>query len=490
MRVGCVVIGVVLISLVAGGVAVWSHKTRIDPFKASWDRITGFGAGHERHRFPEADRVVWDPIGEHNARIAGLDPDAAAYPLLARAARMYSELRLSEFLTVKPDDPAWERLKEALATPAAHAFIAELVRASRKPELGMPMLGQIGDTMPFEYPEAHGLDRFHMERLLVTDAYMGALSGDAERFRTHIEAALSLLLLDTDPPIRFFQTFRHLLSDLIIQRIGRVLNHDPGVIDEQAAGSIDSLLARVAESGVLRINGEADLIFYEDMVRRMADERGVYDRTKVAALVNASPAAGSAIPPPSNAPRSAFTPSLWKAYGVLEKEYERAVAASSVPWLLPPEGWLDAETWMNRVDSVPGRAGRMLAGYSMLGLKFESANFRTQHQALIGLRVALAAHRHHLRHGEPPASLDAIDTDLLTFEPVDGFTGGRLVYRWTGDGHLVYALGADGVDRGGRHAVGPDGEPVGLISDEYLRGKWDGDWVVFPPREGLLRLAC
>ena len=483
MRRFVLILVIVNVAMVVLGVAWWSHKTRIDPFRASWDRITGYGAGHERHRFPEADRVVWDPIGEHNARIAGLDPDAAAYPLLARAARMYSDLDLSEVRFAEPDVPAWDRLKEVLDLPGVRVFLAELVLASHRPGFGMPMLGQIHDTMPFEYPESLELVRMRMERLLITDAFAGALSGDFERFHTHIEAALRLQSIEAEPPLRISQSRRRMLVQIIIQRIGQVLNTDPGMIDEQAAGSIDRLLAELAESGILLVNGDAELIFYEDMVRRMVNDRGVYDRSKVAALVGTSLAAGSGLPPPSSAPRSAFTPSLLSSLIVLEKEYERAVAASSVPWVLPAEGWLDAEVWMDRVDSVPGRAGRMLTGYSLLGLKLESANFRTQHQALIGLRVALAAHRHHLRHDQPPASLDAIDADLLDFEPVDGFTGGRLIYRWTGEGHLVYALGADGDDDAGRHAVGPDAEPVGLISDEYLLGKWDGDWVVFPPRE-------
>ena len=262
-----------------------------------------------------------------------------------------------------------------------------------------------------------------------------------------------------------------------------MLEQYPQMIDEQGAASIDALLARVVERGVLTINADTDLVFYEDMVRRMVDVRGVYDPAKVAALTASDPSLGQGVRPPSDAPRHAFTPSLWTSYTVLEREYEHAVLAGSVPWTLPAEGWLDGEAWMNRVDSVPGRLGRMLAGYSIIGLKREAEKGRTRQQAILGLRVALAAHRHQLRHGTPPSAIDAIDPDLLNFEPVDGFTGGRLVYRWTGDAHLVYAMGADRDDDGGRHATDPSGESAQSISDEYLEGNWDGDWVLFPPRE-------
>ena len=76
-----------------------------------------------------------------------------------------------------------------------------------------------------------------------------------------------------------------------------------------------------------------------------------------------------------------------------------------------------------------------------------------------------------------------IDADLLTFDPVDGFTGEAVQYRWVDGRALVYAVGADGDDDGGK-LVKTLGEQSGyLISDEYLHERWDGDMVLFPPVE-------
>lgn len=268
-----------------------------------------------------------------------------------------------------------------------------------------------------------------------------------------------------------------------MRKIVIVLNEYPELIDERTAELFESLLDRIIATDMLVVDAEADLILHEDMVRRMIDDRGVYDKAKMASLVGSSSTGMTVWPRPSRAPRSAITPALWRSYETLQQEYERAAAASRVPWVLPPGGWIDAEAWMNQRDSIPGRHGRMLAGPSLLGLKAEAAKSRTRFQEVLGLRVALAAHRHQLRHGQPLASLDAIDPDLLPFDPVDGFTGDRLVYRFTNGTHLVYALGADLDDDAGRHATDPDGEPVPFISDEYLTNKWDGDWVLFPARE-------
>lgn len=466
-----------------GVVALWAQKTRIDPFRAAWDRLTGYQSAHERHEFSDHERVRWDPIAEYNRRLEGFGPDDFAWPLIVEASELYGSPGVPGFDALGPEHAGWENLTEVLARADIQRLVEILVRASHKPVLGMPMLGQIDDTTPFEHPEPSDTSRLGLDRLLIADGYVGAISGDPLRFRDRIESALRLLLLNEEPLLRIAQSRRGFLVEVIVHRVGRVLDQYPQMIDEQAAASIDALLARVVERGVLTINADADLVFYEDMVRRMVDDRGVYDPAKVAALTASDPSSGQGVPPPSDAPRDAFTPPLWSSYKVLAEEYEQAAAAGAVPWTLPAEGWLDAKAWMVRIDSIPGRAGRMLAGYSVIGLKSEAEKARTRHQALLGLRVALAAHRHRLRHGEPLASLEGIDPDLLAFEPIDGFTGGCLVYRWTGEGHLVYAFGADGDDDGGRHAVDPEGNAVPFISDDYLRGKWDGDWVVFPPRE-------
>ena len=76
--------------------------------------------------------------------------------------------------------------------------------------------------------------------------------------------------------------------------------------------------------------------------------------------------------------------------------------------------------------------------------------------------------------------LSDIDDDLMGFEPVDGFSGGPVQYRWSEGRMLVYAVGADGDDDGGVEVVRPEGVEGFLITDEYLREGWDGDMVLFP----------
>ena len=518
MRVGCVVIGVVLISLVAGGVAVWSHQTRLHPVKFARDTLTGYQSGHPRHQVSITQRVRWDPIGDHNAAVVAMDPDERAYLLLTDAAARLQSLhdeswgndasaRLPGFITARAGDPEWDRLTAWLEQEPVREAAAILREAAGRPALGAPLLvrddperiaimARHGIMLPADTtpPPANALaigillpslgTIRDLGRLSDAQARVAADASDAPAFVAAVEDIFVLAALAAEPPLLINQLIRIALLSMGAERIGSAVVHHPGLIDDATAARLDALLADVLAAGWTDLDPTMELVMFEDTMRRLMDNNGVYHPVNGLRAIDAidQPDVYDA-PPPSTAPLTAFNPDLLASYHEYERYIRAAEASNRVPWspYTIPQDEIDA--WPKRRDSIPGKIGRLLLGVSTMDWSRTASVFRSTHQRVLGLRVALAAHRHHLRHAEPPASLDAIDADLLAFEPVDGFTGGRLIYRWTGEGHLVYALGADGVDDEGRHAVGPDGEPVGLISDEYLREQWDGDWVVFPPRE-------
>jgi hypothetical protein len=64
--------------------------------------------------------------------------------------------------------------------------------------------------------------------------------------------------------------------------------------------------------------------------------------------------------------------------------------------------------------------------------------------------AAIAIRRYELRHGRPPASLDALVPALLSKLPHDSFSGQPLRYRLTDTGgYVLYSVGLDGQDDGG-----------------------------------------
>ncbi len=69
------------------------------------------------------------------------------------------------------------------------------------------------------------------------------------------------------------------------------------------------------------------------------------------------------------------------------------------------------------------------------------------HRELMTVAAALALHR--LEHGEYPQTLDSLIPALLQALPVDAYEGKPLVYRRSGEGYLLYAVGPNGQDDGG-----------------------------------------
>jgi len=70
---------------------------------------------------------------------------------------------------------------------------------------------------------------------------------------------------------------------------------------------------------------------------------------------------------------------------------------------------------------------------------------------------AVALKRYSLRHGSPPASLDALVPEFLSSVPIDYMDGKPIKYRLDAGGAFVlYSVGADGKDDGGNLALLPD----------------------------------
>ena len=84
---------------------------------------------------------------------------------------------------------------------------------------------------------------------------------------------------------------------------------------------------------------------------------------------------------------------------------------------------------------------------------------------------AVALKRYSLRHGTPPASLDALVPEFVSTVPIDYMDGQPLKYRLNAGGTFVlYSVGVDGKDGGGDAALLPD--------KTNLRNLWDRrDWV-------------
>ena len=79
--------------------------------------------------------------------------------------------------------------------------------------------------------------------------------------------------------------------------------------------------------------------------------------------------------------------------------------------------------------------------------------------AVRALLTGLAAKRYQLAHGELPERLDSLVPDYLEALPTDPFDGKPLRCEPNGTGAIVYSVGKDGVDDGGKE-LGAQGRPL------------------------------
>jgi hypothetical protein len=66
------------------------------------------------------------------------------------------------------------------------------------------------------------------------------------------------------------------------------------------------------------------------------------------------------------------------------------------------------------------------------------------------LIVGLAAKRFQLAHDKLPANLNELVPEFLDAVPADPFDGKPLRYKQTATGAVIYSVGSDGIDDGGR----------------------------------------
>ncbi len=103
---------------------------------------------------------------------------------------------------------------------------------------------------------------------------------------------------------------------------------------------------------------------------------------------------------------------------------------------------------------------------------------RRRHALVRCMAVALAAERHRRQRGDWPESLAKLTPDFLKEVPLDPFDGRPLRYRQVEDGTVVYSVGPDGRDNGGRF----DRENPTREGADLGFGLWDVKQRRRPPR--------
>ncbi|HEV3440712.1 MAG TPA: hypothetical protein VG122_25375 [Gemmata sp.] len=118
---------------------------------------------------------------------------------------------------------------------------------------------------------------------------------------------------------------------------------------------------------------------------------------------------------------------------------------------------------MLRDGMEPKKAKGQVIGDILITLMFPAAHlvqdgFDKTTQTFDNVIVAFALARYQRDNGKFPEKLGALAPKYLPQAPRDLFSGKAPIYRATGDGYLLYSVGVNGIDDGGR---GTDDQPPG-----------------------------
>jgi hypothetical protein len=109
-----------------------------------------------------------------------------------------------------------------------------------------------------------------------------------------------------------------------------------------------------------------------------------------------------------------------------------------------------------------------------------------------GVLIGIALELYRREHGDWPGALDELVPGYLPKVPADRLTGEAVRYRILEGGPVVYSVGVDGDDDGGRVPMDMASDPKNEMASPSQFGfedkrdeKHDGDWVLWPvPGEG------
>jgi hypothetical protein len=465
-----------------------------------------------------------DYVAELNADVKDLAPDQRAWPLYRSAL---VELRFhgrglkqqdGVDLTARPGDEHWPGLKRFLADHAE--ALARLRTAAARPQLGYEVGFEIapqdrplfGTPSPSAPPIASAaqpatgastqpmfnvllpdMDALRAAaRILEADTYRAVEDGDAQSAYEDVIALLGVTRQAGESPFLVSGLVTLQIEGFACDAIEHVMIAAPGLwSDRQIAG-----LAHRLSVGHYDVAAwfDSERMSMRDMVQRLYTDDGHGDGTITYAGLKWLTGIMSSSNPGESWPNDELmlmqrerllAPGMPLAAGImasraeLEKEYDKLFAMAKVDVQTPL--WKKHDTMDDAViQLVRSQWLRLkyapilytLSAIDSFCMSLERARGRVE-----GVMIGLALELYHRENGHWPASLEELSPRWLPAVPVDRINGGPLGYRIVDNRPVVYSLGNDTDDDGGRR-------PASSKRHEYdPRGPnptaEDGDWVIW-----------
>jgi hypothetical protein len=336
----------------------------------------------------------------------------------------------------------------------------------------------------------------NLARILAAEATAAAERGDVDTFERCLRS-ITLMGEHFRGPFLVDQLVAIGIDRLTVDVLSKTLTRRPNWFDRKSLQRITHQLSRVGETSPL-IDLAGERMFFHDAIQRTYTDDGHGDgRLNWAGLqtlltYGSSPSSRHW---PSHLERARWLNNIMlfaaSRRDVLA-EYDRLLDTAEAAMRRPASeaNWADYETRMSEIKSSPTLSARYLP-ITLLPSSIRRAG--EERDRLVNLRdgmlTVLALEAFRREHGVYPTSLDALVPKMLPAVPVDRIGGGAIRYRLVGGKPVVYSVGVDRNDDGGRPPE-EDGVVLNARAAEWnpdRRTTPDGDWVLFPDPSPVVR---
>ncbi len=338
-----------------------------------------------------------------------------------------------------------------------------------------------------------------LAKLLVLDAHRAATEGDIETVLADIEAALGIANHVREAPLLISDLIGNSIASNVMITVGELLATHAELFNDDQLRQLAHRLSITEPLFDIRFDGVR--YFWRDFVQRIYTDDGDGDGRLTARGLTAleylmiSPT--STDQPPSNAGVAVLAGPLLLATVMSRREalelHEKLLSKYEAAAELPMWEWgsgpgIEADNqlteWMNStLDNVRYFPLVMLMPASGHAAKIKQKGLAHRDAVL----VAIALEIDRRRRGSWASQLTDLVPDLLPAIPPDRFNGQPIRYAIVDGGPVIYSVGNDRDDDGGRRSK------QGRNSWYDSAARWtasakahnavDADWVLWPPAQ-------
>jgi hypothetical protein len=415
---------------------------------------------------------------------------------------------------VTDNAPALERYRQAASRPDFGAVLSAVSDAEVEERLGWrtspgsaePNAPEIPYFMAVHTPQ-FGVLR-EAGRLLTLDARVAAAAGDSDRVLRDIEAALDSVGHGFQMRMLIGDLSGLAVANLTLDVMGGLLHDHAGLFSDSQLLRLSHRLAALGGRGDMQVDLASEYAMFEDVLQRFYTDDGHGDGLPTA---DAFQLVGSTTNMFSWSIGGQAAKIAAPAFSVviagrheIEGKFRELLARNEAEARVPlwARGASEVDQEIVRLSASPLSKLRYLV-IVLFFSSYSSASVQSEYprQTRDATLVAMALELYRRRTGTWPASLDELTPQFLPQVPPDRYDGKPIKYRLVDGEPLLYSIGVNRVDDGGRLPDArwsdempvyrnvrarnwqppgsaqppPDGVPV--------EAPPDGDWILWPPVE-------